>query len=194
MAHLGSRLFTNIFLTLSDSTPEFSALSDLASLKQAFKGDIITPEDPDYAKAISRWAINAERRAKIVAFVRDTSDASLAIKYASAKKLPIAIRGGGHSAAGNSSSEGGLVIDLSRYMNTVTVDPAKKLASVGGGAVWETVDETAIKYGLATVGVTVNHVRSIVCLCHFLSDVTKRTCRPESEGPSFPSAIRQDKP
>jgi FAD/FMN-containing dehydrogenase len=39
----------------------------------------------------------------------------------------------------------------------VRVDPVEKLAYVGGGAIWETVDKTAIEHGLATVGGTVNH-------------------------------------
>ncbi|TEB04031.1 FAD-binding domain-containing protein [Coprinellus micaceus] len=59
--------------------------------------------------------------------------------------------------AGASSVEDGLVIDLSRYLNQVRIEPDKRLGYVGGGCVWKTVDEAAIKYGLATVGGTVNH-------------------------------------
>ncbi|KAL5527562.1 hypothetical protein ACEPAG_6363 [Sanghuangporus baumii] len=126
------------------------------ALKNNFKGDIVTPEHPDYKAAIQRWAKNAVRHAKIVAFVKDADDASLTVKYARESGLPLAIRGGGHSPAGSSSSEG-IVIDLSKYVNECRVDPERKLAYVGGGAIWKTVDETAIKYGLATVGGTVNH-------------------------------------
>ena len=133
-------------------------MSSFDSFKSAFKGDIITPSDPDYEKAIARWARNAARRAAIVAYVKDPEDVSLAIKYAKSEKLSIAIRGGGHSPAGASSSEGGLVIDLSRYLNGVRIDAEKKLGYVGGGAIWETVDLEAIKHGLATVGGTVNDV------------------------------------
>ena len=78
------------------------------------------------------------------------------VKYAVANNLEIAIKGGGHSCSAASSSED-LVIDLSKYMNTASVDPEKRLLTVGGGAVWETVDKEAAKYGLATVGGTVNH-------------------------------------
>lgn len=49
------------------------------------------------------------------------------------------------------------MIDLGRYMNRVTVDVDKRLITVGGGAVWHDVDVEAAKYGLATVGGTVNH-------------------------------------
>jgi FAD/FMN-containing dehydrogenase len=130
----------------------------LESFRQSFRGDIVTPSDADYDQAISRWAINAQRKARIVAFVKDAEDVALAIKYAKANKLPIAIRGGGHSCSGASSSEGGIVIDLSRHLAGVKVNPEEKLGYIGGGAIWETVDKAAIAHGLATVGGTVNHV------------------------------------
>ena len=133
-------------------------MSSFYAFKSAFKGDIVTPGDADYDKAISRWAKNAARKAAIVAFVKDAEDVSRAITYARQANLPIAIRGGGHNAGGASSSEGGLVIDLSRHLNAVRVDVQKTLGYVGGGALWETVDRAAIQYGLATVGGTVNHV------------------------------------
>ncbi|KAG5650539.1 hypothetical protein H0H81_011882 [Sphagnurus paluster] len=133
-------------------------MTDLATFNLTqFKGDIVTPDDADYLQAIARWAANAKRRAKVVAFVKDGEDVALAIKYARSNALPIAIRGGGHSSAGGSSSEGGLVIDLSRHLDGARVDPDKKLAYVGGGALWKTVDEETAKYGLATVAGTVNH-------------------------------------
>lgn len=94
---------------------------------------------------------------------------ALAIKYARDTGLPIAIRGGGHSPAGSSSIENGLVIDLSRYLNGVTIDAEKKLAHVGRGAIWETVDKAAIEHGLASVGGAINHVSSIRNLCSRLT-------------------------
>ncbi|KAG6918723.1 hypothetical protein DXG01_012208 [Tephrocybe rancida] len=129
----------------------------LSGANHFFKGDIVTPDDADYQKAIARWAVNAQRRAKIVAFVKDEADVGLAIKYARSAELPIAIRGGGHSPAAASSTEGGLVIDLSRYLNGARVDPKRSVVHVGGGALWDIVDSEAIKFGLATVGGTVNH-------------------------------------
>ena len=128
-----------------------------ASFKQSFRGDISTPTEADYAQAISRWAVNAQANAKIVAFIKTPEDVTLAIAYAKENRLPIAIRGGGHSTGGGSSTKG-LVIDLSRHLNAVKIDPENKLAYVGGGAVWEQVDKASILHGLATVAGTVNHV------------------------------------
>jgi FAD/FMN-containing dehydrogenase len=132
-------------------------MAQFASFKQSFKGSISTPTDPDYAQAISRWAFNAQANAKIVAFVKTPEDVALAIAYAKEHRLPIAIRGGGHSTSGASSTEG-LVIDLSRHLNTVEIDSKNKVAYVGGGAIWEQVDKASIPYGLAAVAGTVNHV------------------------------------
>lgn len=136
-------------------------MSDFTSFQESFKGEIVTPTDPDYKKAIARWASNAERNAKIVAFVKDAEDVAVAISYAKANKLPLAIRGGGHSSSGASSSEDGLVIDLSKHLNGVRIDPENKLAYVGGGALWGAVDKAAIQHGLAGVAGTVNHVSAI---------------------------------
>ena len=128
------------------------------TFEKNFGGDLVTPTHPEYDSAIARWAINAKRRASIVAFVKDEADVVLAIKYARDNALPIAIRGGGHNTAGTSSSENGLVIDLSRYITAVRVDEEKKMIHVGGGALWRDVDREAIKFGLATVGGKVDHV------------------------------------
>jgi FAD/FMN-containing dehydrogenase len=132
-------------------------MSDLTALSKSFKGDIVTPSDPDYAAAIARWASNAVRNAKVVAFVKDSEDVTLALNFARDSKLPLAIKGGGHSAAGASSSEGGLVIDLSRHLRGVRVDAENKLAYVGGGAIWADFDKAAIEHGLAGVSGVVNH-------------------------------------
>jgi FAD/FMN-containing dehydrogenase len=132
---------------------------DFATFKKAVKGDLILPSDPDYPTALARWAVNAERKVKIIACVKDNEDVVLTINHARANYLPIAIRGRGHNPSGASSSQDGLVINLSKYINMVRVDPKEKLAYIGGGALWATIDKETIKYGLATVGGTVNHVR-----------------------------------
>lgn len=135
----------------------------MPSLPESFTGDWITPDHPSYFEAIARWAANAQRRAKAVAFVKSAQDVATVVKYATQYNFPIAIRGGGHSPSGASSTEDGIVIDLSRYLSGVRVDPVEKLTYVGGGAIWGTVDKEAIQHGLATVGGTVNHVSLSRC-------------------------------
>ncbi|KAF5364309.1 hypothetical protein D9756_000778 [Leucocoprinus leucothites] len=132
-------------------------MTTILDLVKRVKGDVITPENPDYAKSVSRWACSAEKKAAAVVFVKDESDIAESLSFARDNSLPVAVRGGGHNPTGASSVEAGVVIDLSRYFHGVHVDPEKKLAYVGGGAVWNTVDKAAIEHGLATVGGTVSH-------------------------------------
>lgn len=163
---------------------------DVSSLVNSVKGDVITPDHPDYDSAIARWAKNAERKAGVVVRVKDADDVAQCIAFAKANKLPIAVRGGGHNAAGASSSDGGLVIDLHHYLRQVRVDVEQKLGYVGGGALWKDVDEEAIKYGLATVGGTVNHVSvsgKSFYLCFSFTHSFPPLFRPELVGEFFPS-------
>lgn len=136
----------------------FLRMSSLSTFRQSFKGDIVTPDDVSYTEAIARWARNAERPARVVAFVKDTNDVALALEYARANGLRIAIRGGGHSPSGASSAKDGVVIDLSRHLNYAVVDPEKRTVRVGGGTLWGTVEKEAIQHGLASVAGSVNHV------------------------------------
>ncbi|KAI0061839.1 FAD-binding domain-containing protein [Artomyces pyxidatus] len=136
-------------------------MSDFSAFEKTFHGDIVTPSHPSYAASIARWAANSQRNAAVVAFVKDTDDVRAALLYAKAQNLRIAVRGGGHNPAGSSSIEGGLVIDLSRYLAGVRVDADAKLAYVGGGALWGTVNEECAKHGLVTPGGTVGHVRML---------------------------------
>jgi hypothetical protein len=91
-----------------------------------------------------------------VVLVKSTSDVSATLEQIRKYKLPFTVRGGGHSTSGAASIEDGLVIDLSK-MRKVTVDAEAKTITAEGGTIWEDVDVEAAKYGLATVGGTVNH-------------------------------------
>jgi FAD/FMN-containing dehydrogenase len=83
-------------------------------------------------------------------------DVSATLALIRQHKIPFTVRGGGHATSGAASIEDGIVIDLSK-MREVTVDPEAKTIRAEGGALWEDVDVEAAKFGLATVGGTVNH-------------------------------------
>ncbi|KKA18465.1 hypothetical protein T310_7583 [Rasamsonia emersonii CBS 393.64] len=111
---------------------------------------LVTPSSPDYGTAIMRWSDTAVRPAVWRRGI--PSD----WKFASQHQLDLAVKGGGHSTGGTSSSEGGLVIDLAQ-MRQVTVNEEEKIITAQGGALWGDVDKTAAQYGLATVSGTVSH-------------------------------------
>jgi FAD/FMN-containing dehydrogenase len=121
-------------------------------LKEAVRGEVMTPDDPGYALARRVWnAAHDDRKPALIVQCTGAADVIAAVGFARSNDLEIAVRGGAHSIAGFSTSEGGIVIDLSP-MRTVRVDPAARRATVGGGAVWADVDHETQAHGLATTG------------------------------------------
>jgi FAD/FMN-containing dehydrogenase len=125
--------------------------NDLAALASRFGGVIIAPGHADYDAARSIFNAMIDRRPAVIAQCTSNDDVAAAIRFGRDHKLEIAVRGGGHSVAGTSLSEGGLVIDL-RRMNAVSVDPVARIATVGGGATMSHLDRGTQPFGLATTG------------------------------------------
>src|SRR3954464_13655277 len=121
-------------------------------LREAIRGEVVTPADAEYEEASQIWngAFDDSRPALIVRCT-DASDVATAIGFARSNDLQIAVRGGGHSIAGLSTVDDGIVIDLAP-MSSVRVDPVAQRASVGGGALWADVDHETQAHGLATTG------------------------------------------
>ncbi|KAG8720705.1 hypothetical protein FRC08_018404 [Ceratobasidium sp. 394] len=107
---------------------------------------------------VRRWAENAEKPAAAVAYPANVDDIVELLAFVQGKGpyvnqpwLDVAVKGGGHSASGASSTDGGLVIDLQPHMHDVGIDSENRLAYVGGGALWKHVDQAAFEHGLAPV-------------------------------------------
>ena len=131
--------------------------ADIAKLKELLSGtdaSVRGPSDSNYAKSIERWSKAAEKQAGVAIAPTSAEEVSIAVKYAAEQGLDLAVKGGGHSTAGVSSTKGGLLIDLGS-MRKVDVDTDKQQLHVQGGCLWSDVDDAAWKHGLATVGGTV---------------------------------------
>lgn len=87
----------------------------------------------------------------VIARCRRVEEVVEAVQLAGQAGLDLAVRSGGHSAAGMSSGDGGLFVDV-RPMNDVSIDSALRVARVGGGATWGEFDTAAQEFGLATTG------------------------------------------
>ena len=123
---------------------------ELEQLRAGLRGDVLTPADDGYdANPIYNAMHN--RRPALKVRPTGTADVVDAVNFARDRNLVVAVRGGGHSVAGLSSCDGGIVIDLSR-MRAVTVDPLSRRVSVQGGAVWADVDRETQAFGLVVPG------------------------------------------
>jgi FAD/FMN-containing dehydrogenase len=121
-------------------------------LREAVRGEIVTPADDSYEDASRIWnGAHDGHRPALVVRCAGAADVIAAVGFARSNGLTVAVRGGGHSIAGFSTTDDGIVIDLG-LMNDVRVDPGARRASVGGGARWADVDHQTQAHGLATTG------------------------------------------
>ena len=104
---------------------------------EAIRGNVIRPGDADYDRARSVWNGMIDRSPEVIIQCLDVADVVNAVGFAREAGLGIAVRGGGHNAAGLAVADGALVVDLSR-MRTVDVDPVARTARADGGTIWVT--------------------------------------------------------
>ncbi len=129
------------------------ALSDAAiqRLRRSVRGTILRHADEGYDAARTVWNGMIDRRPSLIVRCADAADVAQAIAFARANGLRIAVRGGGHNAAGLAVCDNGLVVDLSS-MNAIDVDPIRRTARAGGGTTWGEFDRATQAHALATTG------------------------------------------
>jgi FAD/FMN-containing dehydrogenase len=125
-------------------------------LRRHFGGEIIEPDTADYDDARRVWNAVFDRRPALIVRPTNVDDVVAAVRFGREHDLEIAVRGGGHSALGHSTAEGGLVIDL-RRLDDVTVDPGRRRARTGGGALLGQLDIAAQEHGLVCPVGVVGH-------------------------------------
>src|SRR6266446_1014588 len=127
-----------------------------SSLHRRFKGDLLRPGESGYEDARTIWNGMVARAPGLIARCADVSDVRNAVRAASEIGILTAVRCGGHSLAGFSTCDGGMVIDLSR-MRQVTVDPEARRARVTGGCLLGSIDTATQKAGLVFPSGVVSH-------------------------------------
>ncbi len=122
-------------------------LPPLSTFKKKFAGEIILPGDPTYEAA--RATFIKKGSPALIVFPTNAVDIQLALQLAQQNKLTISVRSGGHSGAGLSTNEGGMIIDLSSIKMVEVLDESKRLVRVGAGARWGAVAERLQSHHLA---------------------------------------------
>ncbi|HUF29408.1 MAG TPA: FAD-binding oxidoreductase [Gemmatimonadaceae bacterium] len=120
------------------------------------RADVLGPGDEGYDEARRVFNGMIDRRPSTIIRCRGAADVIHAVNYARERDLLLAVRGGGHSFAGKSVCDGGLMIDLS-LMRAVRVSPDGGTVHVQGGATWADVDHETQAFGLATTGGLISH-------------------------------------
>ena len=92
-----------------------------------------------------------DKRPAVIAPCASPGDVADALALARDERYDVAVRAGGHSVAGMSTNDGGLVVDV-RPMKEITVDVVRAAARVGAGVLWGEFDRAAQEHGLAVTG------------------------------------------
>ncbi len=116
--------------------------------KTALRGKLIQQGDADFDEARKVYNGMIDKRPLMIARCVDTADVILSVNFARENDVLLAVRGGGHNAAGLGVVDDGLVIDLSR-MRGMRVDPLACTVRAEGGATLGDVDHATHAFGLA---------------------------------------------
>ena len=127
--------------------PDLTGIS-IPQLRSDLKGRVIAPDDEDYDEARTLFYGGFDRRPEVIVRVANAADVSRVVTLARESGLQLAIRGGGHSIAGHSMSDGGIVLDLSET-KALDVDAKERTAWAEAGLTAAEFTNAAAAHGLA---------------------------------------------
>jgi FAD binding domain/Berberine and berberine like len=113
------------------------------------RGSLITPGDPGYDTARAVYNAMIDKHPAAVARCRDVADVIACVRFGREHGIDLAVRGGGHNAAGLGVADDALVIDLSPLRST-TVRPQQHTIRADAGCTWGDVDHATACFGMAT--------------------------------------------
>lgn len=125
-----------------------NASASTSDLHALFNGRVIAPDDPRYESARTVFYGGIDSRPSAIIRVADAGDISRLVKLAGEHGIELAIRSGGHSVAGHSTTEGGIVLDLSA-MKDLQIDHEEQTAWAETGLLAGEFTAAVCKHGLA---------------------------------------------
>lgn len=120
-------------------------------LRRGFEGRVILPREEGYEEARALFNAMIDRHPAVIAQCASVGDVESAVRFGRDGGLTTAVRSGGHSVAGMSTVDDGLVVDL-RNMKAIDVDPERRTVRCGAGVTWGELDAATQAHGLATTG------------------------------------------
>lgn len=118
-----------------DPKPTLVTEEQAAALRAALEGDVVLPQDAAFDELRAVWNADVTDRPALIVRPRSAADVARAVRFARTRGLRLAVRGGGHSPAGFSALEGGLVIDT-RLMKAIDVQPETRRVRLEAGLTW----------------------------------------------------------
>jgi FAD/FMN-containing dehydrogenase len=130
---------------------------EVDSLAKLVKGQVLGSGDDDFDRSRRLWNARFDRAPQVIVRCLDAADVKASVRWAADRRLPLFVKGGGHSYAGHTVGAGGLLLDLSP-MSGIKVRPEERRVNLEAGATWAALDSSTQHYGLATSGPTVSSI------------------------------------
>jgi len=124
--------------------------ADITAFARELTGKVFRSGDPKYEQLRKGYAAKFDEHPALVVRPANAQDIQAAVSFATSNHLPLAIRCGGHSYAGYSTCDGGLVLDMAGF-RSMTIATDKSHARLGGGMLCGAVEIETAKAGVATV-------------------------------------------
>ncbi len=128
----------------------------IKEFRESVRGDVLSPGDAGYDAARKLWNAMFDKRPALIVRCAGTADVIHSVRFAREQDLVVSVRAGGHSLAGKSVCDDGLVIDLS-HMKGIRVDPVRGTAQAQPGLLLSEFDRETQAFGLATTAGIVSH-------------------------------------
>lgn len=125
------------------------SVSVVNHLRTTITGRVVAPSDPGYDEARRVFSGAIDRRPAAIARPVNAIEVAGVIAIARETGLPLAIRSGGHSGPGHSTTDGGIVLDV-RDLNGFEIDLEHRTAWAGSGLTAGEFTRQAGAHGLAT--------------------------------------------
>jgi FAD/FMN-containing dehydrogenase len=122
---------------------------DVAAFTAGINGSVIRPEDPAFESARHAHNRKFDRRPSLIVKAASSADVARTVVFAREHDLDLAVRGGSHSLAGHSTTDGGIILDLSG-MKGLHIDADRRLAWAQPGLTAGEYTAAAAAHGLAT--------------------------------------------
>jgi len=151
-----TRITGDINAVTGDGNEKVIEKAVLKELQASLRGQILLPGNAGYDAARHGWNGMIDKHPALIVRCTDAADITHAVNLARDYNLLTAVRAGGHSAAGKSVCEGGIMIDLSQ-MRGVRVDPNARAAWIQPGVLLGALDHETQLHGLAVPAGVVSH-------------------------------------
>jgi FAD/FMN-containing dehydrogenase len=126
-----------------------SGTVSIPKLRSTFDAQLIAPDDAGYDQARATFYGGFDRHPAVIIRPLDAAQVARVVSLAVETGLDLAVRGGGHSTLGHSTTDGGILLDLSA-LKALRIDPAERTAWAQTGLTSGEYTNAVAAYGLAT--------------------------------------------